>query len=257
MHPSKLTLTVFCLTIFFINNHIEAQDKKDAVSELVRTLGYGGAIHNFKNYVLRGDEKYRAAATSMFEQASTSLTALSKSDKLNDEEKAAIKAIGGVVQQYQGHLPTIEKLWQQGKSVEEIDEIVAVDDSPAIEAIAALRAGHQWNNIENLDFHIGYGSGIHNFKNFVLRADEKYLARARSGLSSVLLIVSRYRETKGLTKDQETSLGNIESVVRAYEQALPKVQDLVGQGKTAKEIDAVVKVNDKPALEGLVVLRKQ
>lgn len=26
--------------------------------ELVQALGYGGMIHGFKNYVLRGDEKY-------------------------------------------------------------------------------------------------------------------------------------------------------------------------------------------------------
>lgn len=257
MHHIKLTFAVFCLTITCINHHIDAQDKKAAVSGLVRTLGYGGAIHNFKNYVLRGDEKYQAAAESMFERASASLVALSKADDLSDDEKAAVEAISAVIKQYQGHLTVIEKLWKQGKSVEEIDETVAVDDSPAIDAIDTLRAGHQWNNIENLDFHIGYGSGIHNFKNFILRADEKYLVRARSGLSSVLLIVSQYRETKGLTKTQETSLGNIESVVRAYEQALPKVQDLVGKGKTAKEIDVVVKVNDKPAVDGLLTLRKQ
>ena len=119
-----------------------------------------------------------------------------------------------------------------------------------------MREGYEWSQIEDLDYHIGYGSGIHNFKNFVLRADEKYRARPLLGLGNVLLIVARYRDAQGLAEAQIKALDNIESVVRAYEEALPKVQQLIGEGKTAEEIDDVVKVDDAPALEALGVLQK-
>ena len=39
-------------------------------------------------------------------------------------------------------------------------------------------------------------------------------------------------------------------------QPLPEVQQLIGEGKTAQEIDDVVKVDDVPALEGLELLQK-
>jgi methyl-accepting chemotaxis protein len=240
-----------------LNTNSQAADTgKDAVAGLVRALGYGGAIHNFKNYVLRGDEKYRAAAEKMFAQSETLLNQLSKTKGLTKEETAAAKTISEIVNAYQTHLPSIGKLHKQGKTVESIDEAVTVDDSPAIEAVTLLRVKHTWTKIEDLDFHIGYGTGIHNFKNFVLRADEKYRARATLGLSKVLLIVARFRSTDSLSDDQTKALDQIERVVRAYEVAIPKVQELVGEGKTAAEIDAAVKVDDAPGLAALSTLRK-
>ncbi|MBC8871218.1 MAG: hypothetical protein H8E44_17465 [Planctomycetes bacterium] len=249
---------VVCAAVLSVTSISAAQDntKKASVASLVRTLGYGGAIHNFKNYVLRGDDKYRAASLTMFERANEILANLGKTPGLTANETVALTAITDIVNKYQAKLPTIEQLRKQSKSVEQIDAAVAVDDSSAIDAIATLRNGHRWSKIENLDFHIGYGSGIHNFKNFVLRADEEYRARAALGLSNVLLIVARYRASEGLTKTQAKALDDIESVVRAYEEALATVQELIGEGKTAQEIDAVVKVDDTPALNGLATLRE-
>ncbi len=230
--------------------------RKLQTASLVRTLGYGGAIHNFKNYVLRGDKKYSDAATRMFARANQLLAELSKADGLTADQSEAVATIRETVKQYQAHLPTVERLHKQGKSVEAIDESVIVDDSAAIDAIATLREGHEWSKIEDLEFHIGYGSGIHNFKNFVLRADEKYRAQASLGLSKVLLIVARYRDSSGLTQAQIKALDAIESVVRSYEESLHKVRELIGEGKTAREIDALVKVDDGPALQGLATLRE-
>ena len=249
---------VVCAAVLSVTSISAAQSnaKKESVASLVRTLGYGGAIHNFKNYVLRGDDKYRAASLTMFERANEILTSLGKSQGLTADENAALVAITDVVTKYQAQLPTVEQLRKRGKSVEHIDAAVAVDDSSAIDAIATLREEHRWNRIEDLDFHIGYGSGIHNFKNFVLRADEEYRAKAVLGLSNVLLIVARYRASEGLTETQAKALDDIESVVRAYEEALVTVQELIGEGKTAQETDAVVKVDDAPALNGLATLRE-
>lgn len=235
-----------------------AQDNSQeaSVSALVRTLGYGGAIHNFKNYVLRGDDKNREAAETMFRRAEEILAGLGKSSGVTAEEKAALGVISGVVRRYREKLPVAQQLSRQAKSVEQIDAAVAIDDSPAIDALATLRKGRQYSKIEDLDFHIGYGGGIHNFKNFVLRADEQYGARAASGLSNVLLVVARYRASEGLTQSQAKALDDIESVVRSYEEALAAVHKLIGQGLTAQEIDAAVKVDDTPALKGLATLRK-
>jgi hypothetical protein len=231
------------------------ETRKSQTASLVRTLGYGGAIHNFKNYVLRGEARNRDAADEVFQRASTLLAAIQRLDGLNSQEKTAVETVHRIVKQYQAHLPTVGRLHGEGKSVEVIDESVTVDDSAAIAALGTLRKGQKWSEIEDLDFHIGYGGGIHSFKNFVLRADEKYRARASAGLSKVLLILARYRSGQGLEKAELEAIDEIESVVRHYEEALEEVQELIGQGKTASEIDAVVKVDDAPALRGLEKLR--
>jgi hypothetical protein len=235
----------------------QESSKEASIASLVRTLGYGGAIHNFKNFVLRGDQRYGNASRKLFARASELLAALDRDNSLTADQKRAVAAIRKVVERYQANLPNVEQLRGQGKTVEEIDERVSVDDSGAVESIVTLRRGHPWSKTEDLEFHLGYGSGIHNFKNFVLRADEEYRARTLLGLSKVLLIVARYRAAAGLAEEQISALDAIESVVRAYEEALPRVQQLIGQGKTALEIDTAVKVDDAPALQGLETLRKE
>ena len=119
-----------------------------------------------------------------------------------------------------------------------------------------LRAAHTWNDTQQLEYHLGFGSGIHNFKNYVLRADQKYRARAELGLSQALLIVNRNRTATELDAAKKAALDEIEAVVRRYERALPKVDQLVGEGKTAREVDVEVKIDDRDALRALDVLRK-
>jgi methyl-accepting chemotaxis protein len=255
MKPMRCYVLLFSLLVLIPRFALADDDNKAAVASLVRNLGYGGAIHNFKNFVIRGDEKYRKAADKTFAASGKLIAQLSKSKGISPEELGALATIGKLIAQYQGHLPKVATLHKQKKTVEAIDEAVAVDDGPAIEALSLLREQHEWNKVQNLEFHIGYGTGIHNFKNFVLRADEKYRARATLGLSKVLLIVARFRSDESVTESQTESLDQIEQVVRAYEEALPKVQSLVGEGKTAIEIDQAVKVDDGPALKGLAELR--
>lgn len=237
--------------------HAQADTKKSSIANVVRTLGYGGAIHNFKNFVLRGDSKYGDVSEQMFKDGSQQLVALANEQGLTASEKEAVSTIQAAVKAYQQHLPKVKKLHQQGMTVEQIDESVLVNDAPAIKALASLREGHEWRDIDDLDFYLGYGSGIHNFKNFVLRADEKYRAKASLGLSETLLVVSRFGGGDKLSADHRKALDDIEAVVRSYEDTLVQIQKLIGEGKTAIEIDDAVKIDDGPAFRGLMVLRKR
>ncbi len=230
--------------------------QQEAILELVRTLGYGGAIHHFKNFLLRGTEEDQLAAEKLFQKAQELLARLRQAPDLTNDEKAAVAILAKALKQYQSHLPTVKKLHQAGKSPEEVDAAIAMDDTPGFEALLALRQGRTWSPIEELELHIGCEGGIGNFKNFVLRADEKYRARAALGLTQTLLVVSQARSLAEVTARQRKALDRIEGVVRAYEDALPQVQEFVGQGKTAQQIDRLIKVNDAPALEGLKMLRR-
>jgi methyl-accepting chemotaxis protein len=231
------------------------QESGKSTASVIRKLGYGGAIHHYKNFVLRGEEKHRAVAKTLLSEAHKELDSLAKSQELSDEQKLAVSTIRKTVTLYELKLEQVALLHGKGQTVEQIDEAVAIEDKDAIRALDSLRAGIPANSLEELEYHMGYGSGIHSFKNFILRADESYRAKASLGVSQALLVLRRFRDSTDTSPEQAAALDQIEGVLRAYEDALPRVQELIGQGKTAIEIDAVVKVDDAPALRGLAALR--
>ena len=44
-------------------------EKTEILNNLMTSIGYGGAIHNFKNFVIRGSEKYQTGAREMFNKS--------------------------------------------------------------------------------------------------------------------------------------------------------------------------------------------
>src|SRR5690606_29693898 len=70
-----LTVLVLLLVQAFRNEqvklvtHLEHQAQLQTLTALlVREMGYGGMIHHFKNYVIRGDEQSYAAARTAIER---------------------------------------------------------------------------------------------------------------------------------------------------------------------------------------------
>lgn len=244
--PSIATL-ITLLLIPIVGFSADAVEKKVQVAGMVRTLGYGGAIHNFKNYVLRGAEKYHAGATARFGEAKKFVAAL---ESVADEaETVALKDIAGVIDQYEAALSTVREMHLAGKSVKEIDAAVKISDKPAVEGLKTLRASASWSDLEQAEYALGYGNAIHQFKNYVIRGAEKHGVGA----------AERFDEAKGALKKMSAEGGaaveNVVGVIDAYVAALPAIQGMVAEGKTAEEVDTAVKISDKPAMEGLAHLR--
>lgn len=102
-------------------------------------LGYGGAIHAFKNYVLRGREEYRTAAQDAFRRAQASITALRATPTFQEKDLRALDEIEGVVKKYSANLEIVQKMHAEGKSIKEIDMAVRVVDLRAVAALELLR----------------------------------------------------------------------------------------------------------------------
>ena len=68
-----LALLVFVGTF---SQQAQADGSKEKLADLIRTMGYGGAIHNFKNYVLRGTGKHQKRAQKQFAQVESLLVEL-------------------------------------------------------------------------------------------------------------------------------------------------------------------------------------
>lgn len=107
------------------------------LQRLNAALGYGGMIHQFKNYVLRQDSGRVAKVSGQIDEA-FSIIAEYRTLGHSAKEIAALDSIEAVIGKYQTSLLNVEGLVQAGKSIHEIDKSVKVDDTPALEALKAL-----------------------------------------------------------------------------------------------------------------------
>ncbi len=220
--------------------------KKAAVTNMVRALGYGGAIHHFKNYVLRGTDKYHVKAGNGFKAASDAIAAY-RNAAPTEAEKATLKEIEGVITQYQDALSVVQTMVAEKKSAKEIDGAVKINDGPATTGIAKLREGQEWSPLADAEYALGYGCGIHQFKNYVLRGDDRRqkVEVCFMTAESAVGYITNKDATKGLLK-----------VIGEYKAALSEIAKMVAASKSAEEIDGSVKIDDSPAIKDLETLRK-
>ena len=111
--------------------------KSFALNGLRRILGFGGMIHNFKNFVLRGGDSRREKVIQAAAEARQLIdTYLSLG--ANPEERQALEDIARVVDSYRDRLDLVVELRAAGKSVAEVDGAVKIDDAPALDGLRLL-----------------------------------------------------------------------------------------------------------------------
>lgn len=117
-------------------DYAEDPEKKGVwISSLRGYLGYGGIIHNFKNYVIRKDERYR---TRMMDHL-TQFDAVMESylaEPLPANERRALETIRRTIEEYRAKVDIADRAVAGNWPAERIDRLVRVDDT---EAILALR----------------------------------------------------------------------------------------------------------------------
>ncbi len=219
--------------------------KKAALANLVRAMGYGCGIHNFKNYVLRGKEKHRNKAAKCFANAKKAIANF-RAASATETETTILWAIEGVVDAYNSNLAIVAGEIKVGKTAKQVDRSVQIGDSPAIKGIKALRKEYEWSALEQAEYALGYGGAIHQFKNYVLRGDDRY-QKAMDKFTAVETALEPLKD-QSVAKD-------ILGVVDQYKAGLDTMKKMVADGKTAEEIDTTVKISDGPAVKGLAALR--
>jgi len=111
--------------------------KEEILSDIKDITGYGGLIHNFKNYVLRGKEQYKLNVEKDYKIL---LEKIKKYENLgvSDEEKRYLGIIKNTFTEYYNSLKNIVTANQNGMKIKEIDKIVKINDNPAISAFHML-----------------------------------------------------------------------------------------------------------------------
>lgn len=112
-------------------------EKARLESVLRSTIGYGGMIHEFKNFVLRRDA---AVVETIHQKISLAAGAIVRYEALGptEAEKLALEDIGGMLSAYELALQKSEKLALEGRSAAEIDAAVKVDDELALRGLAVI-----------------------------------------------------------------------------------------------------------------------
>jgi len=266
-------ITVVCVVFLSatLSNFSYAESKRQLVAGLVLELGYGRAVHNYRDYVLRGEEEYRIKARDYFGSAQSRINELSQLDDISSLERQALNDLNVVVSAYIEALGKIQKGYQRSRNLmvvlNAVEAELSINDQQAIEAIGVLREGYRWSMVEKLVFSLGYGSAIDNYKNFLIKRDDKYMQLAEAWLEEGLTLVAqlKWRERKNAAK--LAALKDVETVLQTYRSALPVMEKTLEPVRnTTSDIminiavrgaDKALAVEDQPALDGLRYLLAQ
>ncbi|MES9855805.1 MAG: EAL domain-containing protein [Sedimenticola sp.] len=108
-----------------------------ALNRINTNLGYGGFIHNFKNYILRQNPQLVPQIAGNL-QAARSAIAAYRTLKISSQEAAALQSLDGMVNDYENKFLLTRQLVAQGQTPSQIDAQVRIDDLPALESFLLL-----------------------------------------------------------------------------------------------------------------------
>lgn len=95
---------------------------------------------------------------------------------------------------------------------------------------------------------IGYGGLIHDFKNQILRSEQKYISRFENQFKAANDIIKRYQLLPGILDEDLQHLRVIQDTILLYREMMLKSIDFKRRGKSIAETDLLIKIDDKPAL---------
>ncbi len=115
----------------------EAEKRGELLNRIWAHLGYGGIIHNFKNYVLRQDQEYLIALEEQFADFTKTIAEYRQSNPSPLELKN-LAIIETTILAYMRKLPIAERAAVENWLPTRTDKLVKVDDRSALEALAEL-----------------------------------------------------------------------------------------------------------------------
>jgi len=118
------------------------QHREQLISSVRSHFGYGGVIHRFKNYVLRGQAKHLAAFNDHYQGVMKDLDEYAGLSGTTENTLALIKTVRDTLNAYKVGINKSKALRDSGASIVEIDQAVKISDGPALKAIDKLGHGN-------------------------------------------------------------------------------------------------------------------
>ncbi|MFK7884349.1 MAG: PAS domain-containing protein [Phycisphaerales bacterium] len=150
---SGIVVMFAVVSIVFVDAHYRAIEREKAIEsaesrsefleQVTQALGYGGIVHNLKNYILRADQRYRDEFQQGFAELLTLIDQQLAWPEILPEEVEAIEAIRRVAVKYDAALTAaIRVRHEQLRSEEDLGDIRLIDDAARVndaEALAAIK----------------------------------------------------------------------------------------------------------------------
>ncbi|MCP4073554.1 MAG: HAMP domain-containing protein, partial [Hyphomicrobiales bacterium] len=111
--------------------------KIDYLQKIGSSIGYGGMIHQFKNYVLRQDTKRIEKVQSKVKAALQQIEAY-RAIGVNTKENEALDTITSTILKYSKAVDIAKNLTLEGQDPRQIDKVIKISDGPALKAISIL-----------------------------------------------------------------------------------------------------------------------
>ncbi|MBF0110491.1 MAG: methyl-accepting chemotaxis protein [Magnetococcales bacterium] len=115
-----------------------ASQKTFFLTNMLNSLGYGGAVHHLKNLTVHRDPRTVPALTTTLSEAVRSIDGYLALPDCSDEEKQLLGTVREVVEQMSSRLGKVPSMLQENITIEALDRAVAVDSAPAFAAIDKL-----------------------------------------------------------------------------------------------------------------------
>jgi methyl-accepting chemotaxis protein len=141
-------LSIIFTLILIINNHLSLKSvdtelvsyKKEVsqrlilLSQMNEVLGYGGLIHNFKNYVLRGEEDYLNNFNQQYDDFNKIIKNYGNLKYLSTIEKSSLLQIKETIDKYKQKIIEAKNHKIKNVSIKNIDKYVQVSDIQALKS---------------------------------------------------------------------------------------------------------------------------
>lgn len=140
-------------------------------------------------------------------------------------------------------------LWWFGHVIS--SKVAAVDRAWHDYSDRSARLLREYKRIERS---LGFGGFIHDFKNWVLRRDEKLIPRINKELFEFSQALKNYRALVAVFPEEEQALVQLETVLERYKANFYLSLKPESQKLNAQELDAIVRVDDRAAIAALATL---
>ncbi|MEQ8584481.1 MAG: response regulator [Thalassobaculaceae bacterium] len=237
-----------------------------ALVEITDRLGYGGAIHNLLNFVLRGDRKYIDAAETDLATIRAAIGRYRTVD-INATEEVGLSEIEAMVETLTNRLDLAQTMRAYGSSPNEttlamslsfFGALLALDDlHDELESRRSLHSNRETKLelIRAFRRDVGFGGMIEFFKKLVLLGDPSYGPLVLRSIELAESVLEDYRALP-LNAEERQAIEAISETLHAYAINVDVALSMVETGTPPRAIDAAVIVDDQPALAALNTLER-
>ncbi len=198
---------------------IEADRRGELLSRIRGLLGYGGIIHNFKNYVLRQDDKYLHRVRKQFADFDNIIMEYRRNNA-GPREISQLDIVAGTIAEYKANLVHAIRATKEGWPRSKTDRLVKVDDRRALAALGMLDV--YWRD-KRREANRAIASSVAEGKRLVSTGFQFLGALAViSGVLLFLLYVMQreLRDTVGLLSNELAERKTAQHMARKFRQAV-------------------------------------